>query len=156
MRGLDDSFFDKKLNPLFLELIRHYWYTVNSSKDKDPAIIQQAQTHILHFAFQRLLQPLYLEHSSHVTGTAFMLACVHGDGVGDYFSLLKSSKILKESHPELDIQVVYTHQHQLPSIDPAKYLLEPENIHDFRESPQEPVLESVWKEERFCLTKKSS
>lgn len=143
MPNLQEGFLEAHLNPLFLESIRLYWDTFFNAKKVDHKQLLKAKKNLVRFLLRRLFQPLYVQHQSAIKGEIFILAKIHGDGIGDYFALLKSALVLKQSHPLLSIQVAYTHQQKLPFIDPSDYLLSAEKIFDFQEFADLTILEPI-------------
>jgi hypothetical protein len=144
---LDDPFLVQKLNPVLLEALKGYWQALKNAKasDEEKNQIRDALYNLVRFAFRHLFYPLYLKYSPQVKGTVFLLSAVHSDGIGDYMAMLKCARLLRETHPELKIEVVYTHKQKLPDVDPAFYLLKKENFHSFDETedPASKILEGV-------------
>jgi hypothetical protein len=126
-----DPFLQSRLNPLFLETVQSFWDKLDQAKGEDQEQVKTAKLNLLRFVLRRLFQPIYLENPPEVKGTVYFLAVVHPDGIGDYFSLLKSARSFKANHPEIDVHIGYTHQVELPPIDPRDYLLAPDHIHPF-------------------------
>lgn len=138
----NDPFFSEHLNPFFLQELRNYWeYIRKSNEEKE--IIVRTELNLLHFAFRRLFHSLYLLSNPKKKGSLFLLSCIHSDGLGDFFSLLKSARVLKEGLPFLDVTVVYTHQCSLPPFDLNDYLLTPNHLHGFREIFDYQILEPI-------------
>lgn len=133
---IEDPFFAQRLNPLFLKGLKTYLDILNQTvlTSEEEREKSKAQTNILLFALLRLFQPLYLKYPPKIKGSIFFLSCVYPDGLGDYFSLLKSAGLIKKNHPLLDIQIVYTRQQKVPSINPADFLLSKHCLHSFLES----------------------
>lgn len=143
MPGLEDPFFSERLNPLFLRLIQIYWETFLKANIKEKELLEKSQMNILRFVFRRLFQPIYLNRSLKVEGSVFFLSRILTDGIGDYFSLLKSAMALKKKQPSIDVHVVYTHQQTLPIVNLSAYLLDCKHVHSFQETTQNQVLEKV-------------
>lgn len=143
----EDPFILSKLNPLFLENLKNYWNTLKNATVSEEARsqINEAFYNLIRFTFRRLFQPLYLKHSLKLKGTLFLLSAVHSDGIGDYIATLKCAQLLKEHHPEIDAQVVYTHKQKLPAPDFTFSLLKKENINAFHETtdPSSQILGHV-------------
>lgn len=133
---LEDSFLIQKLNPLFLETLRGYWFTLKNAQvsEEERIQIREAFYNLVRFTFRHLFQPLYLKYPPQVKGKVFLLSSVHSDGIGDYIALLKCAQLLKEQHPEIDVQVVYTHKQKLPPLDATFPLIKKENSHAFLET----------------------
>ncbi len=140
---LEDPFFKQKLNPFFLKELHQYWHAF--SQEDLQHELGKAKKNLLRFAFKRLFQPIYLSYQPKISGPIYFLSRIFADGWGDYFALLKSAKILKESHPSLDVNVVYTYQYNIPHVDLKDYLLEEDHIFPFFEKspPFFHLLESI-------------
>ena len=140
MADLSEEFLVEQLNPLFLESYTLYWKALHQYKSRDKQV-DRARFQLTLFMFRRLFQPLYKKYRSAISGDVYLTAKVHGDGIGDYFALLKSSRVIRNSNPHLKLQLVFTHQQSVPEIDPADYHLDKDQIHSFREYSNMPFLE---------------
>lgn len=144
---LEDPFFAERLNPFFLDTLQNYWEILEQSTIEEADLEKKklAQQNLIHFALFRLFQPLYLQHIPKIEGRVFFLSKVHSDGLGDFFSLLKSAKIIKKAHPHLNVDVVYIHQTLLPKIRSNDYFLKDSDIHPFQETDHldSQILEAV-------------
>jgi len=142
MELLDDPFLNENLNPFFLDAVKNYWKLVSESGQERQQILE-AQRNLIRFTFRKLFQKIYLEKKPAINGKVFFLSCISSDGLGDYFALYKSARTLKQSHPQLDIEVAYTHERKLPKIKTADYLLSDAAEHAFEQTPMTRVLGPV-------------
>ena len=131
----EDSFLQQMLNPIFLNEIQNYWNTLKLGDAPVGQLeeIAKAKHNLLSFVFRRLFQPLYLTYPPLIKGSVFFLSCIYSDGLGDYFSLLKCAKIIKEHHPHLAVHIAYTFQQELPQVELSQYLLQESDVHPFLE-----------------------
>lgn len=143
---LNDTFFEERLNPLFLETIRGFWNQLEEAKESEPAQVEAAQLNLLKFLFTKLFLKDYYELTPKNPGPVFFLANVHTDGVGDYFSLLKCAKKFKDKHPNADVHIAYTFKQQLPEINPKDYGLTEDKIHPFFEKTDQEAIQSLREE----------
>lgn len=143
LQPLDDPFLKKHLNPLFLQAVQSLWHILQTTQDADSQQVLQAQRNLMRFVFRRLFQPLYLDAPLDGRGKVFFLSCIHSDGIGDYFALLKGAKAFAERQPRMEVHVAYRHQQQLPPLEPADYLLTKERMHDFHEVTDYNIIEGV-------------
>lgn len=146
-RLIEDPFCIQRLNPVFLQEVRHCWKGLRSvaGLEGNHDALQKASRTLVKFTFRRLFQPLYLAYSPKISGPVYFVSCIHSDGLGDFFSLLKSARALKLSHPNLHIHIAYTHKQQLPVINFSTYLLDESHVHSFleRTPPNSGLLESI-------------
>lgn len=142
-----DPFLASRSNPLFAAAFNPYWDTLTQSNisQMDQAQADKALENLLRFAFSHLFKWIYKNHPPHVEGSAYFISTISADGLGDYFALLKSVRVLKKNQPHLDIHAVYTYLLDLPEIHPQAYHLSPENIHSFHQSndPSTHYIEAV-------------
>ncbi|MBS4170989.1 hypothetical protein [Neochlamydia sp. AcF95] len=149
LNPFEDPFLIQKLNPLLIESLHSYWIALKEAKvsAEEKLQVEDALYNLVGFAFLHLFQPLYHQHPPKISGSVFLLSAVHSDGIGDYITLFKCAKILKEHHPALEVYLAYTHKQSLPSIDPYLYHIKKENIYAFKETEEacsvilEPILE---------------
>ncbi len=147
---MDDSFLDAHLNPLFLQAVRAYWQVTLTPQGVGVEEVALAQYNLLRFVFRRLFAPLYLRSPLYLKGKMFLLASIHGDGIGDYFALLKSARYLVEAYPEIEVQVVFRHEQPLPKVDLRDYLLTSSQVHAFCEVTDRHILEEVLEGKVTC------
>jgi hypothetical protein len=146
----EDSFLIQNLNPLLLEALKDYDQTLEKAKveGQENKDIEEAQFNLLRFAVRHLFRPLYLKYkASKIQGTIFLTSAVHSDGIGDFISLLKCTKLIHKNFENIQSEIVYTHKQKLPEIVYADYGLENKHVHDFLENESansqiiEPILE---------------
>jgi hypothetical protein len=140
---LEDPFFKNKLNPYFFDQFNTYWNLTKEARDVDENMLIKTRHNLIRVLFLRLFQPLYLHYPPSIAGSVFFLSHILSDGIGDYFSLLKSASILKQQSPHLEVQLAYVHKTPLPIIYPASYLLSKKSLHEFNEKPDRPILETI-------------
>ncbi len=140
---LHDTFFEERLNPLFLETIRGFWNQLETAKESEPAQVEAAQLNLLKFLFTKLFLKEYNALDPKNNGPVFFLANVHTDGVGDYFSLLKCAKKFIDKHPKAEVHIAYTFKQKLPEIDPKDYGLTEDKIHPFFEKTDQEAIQSL-------------
>lgn len=140
---LNDPIFAERLNPVFLNAIQKYWNLLLDAKDVEEKILLTTKSNLLRVLFLRFFKPLYLQFPPRVQGSVFFLSHILSDGIGDYFSLLKSARIIKREHTALDVHLAYVFHTKLPDIIPADYFLTPDNIHAFPEKPKQSILETI-------------
>lgn len=131
MKALDDPFFIDRLNPLLLDSLRKLGSCLN-----EPLI----QKTVLRYLFCRLFKPLYGQAPLKMLAKVYVLGCVHPDGLGDYYALLKTAKTLQQT---FDISLAFIHQTPLPAITTEDYNLKEGGYHPILEKSNIPILEPI-------------
>ncbi len=126
-----DPFFSTHLNPLFYEAWKQYWDFIFAAEipEGQREELEKTELNLLRFGFRNLFKPFFLNRLEPIDGRVTLLSKVYADGLGDYFALLKSARVLKEAFPNIDVHLLYSHQVPLPSVALEEYQLTPGQMH---------------------------
>lgn len=155
-----DSFLEAKCNPLFAAAFSEYWNFLTEARitPQEEKQAELARNNLLQFAFRHIFKFLYHQHPPEIEGSAYLMACISADGLGDYFTLLKAARLLKKQHPHINVQAIYTHLLPLPEVNPQTYHLQPENIIPFKQTTESSsyILEAILENKDVPETKHNS